>query len=625
MGLLTRAAALAQQTAVKFGNILVEAGVKYSRPDAISALVGAADGRVQRNQSGDRILISPKTMRRMAMYDPVLWSIINCFKTRLTKMQWSVGADVERQIQELNRLEKLAAGWLSPYAPTSWKPDFSSNILPSGMAEQMWKELEPLRKGVTPAGSKPKAAPPSGSSNRDARMRARWLFDQAQVSLETSKAGPAAEAENFLKTINKDNNEPFKHVLSRVIDDLCTMDAGAVAKVRTRGGGILEAYDIPAEEIIRYRNPDLSTPQPPYRAYRWERNGFFMADYTTEDMMYLVKNPQTNGYGFSPLEAAVNIITASLYADTYNMDIFRSNIPPAIMDLGPITDAQRIRFRAEWENELHRGGQHRIMFVNPTKGGQMALHPMEGLTQKEMQYMEYIKWTLMVKCMCFRLSPQDIGYTVDLHRTTAEVQQKISTEGILDMADFLEKQITAALILPFFGEGLVFKFTRDGNVMSLDQAQMHEVYLKNGVLTTNQVLKAIGQRPLPDGGDEPFIMTRTDIVPVSEIFSNDSSITLDADPGEGTAAEGIVQSGGGAVQQKGQGGSPDAAANAQKALEKMRGGEEHIRAAVRESMALAKKNRNQHIARFKDRIGSAANKSKKNIERLLAAFEDDKK
>ena len=589
MNIFQKAAGVASRQLINVGSNLVNVGAKYLRPESIGAFVSSADGRVQRNQSGDRIVVAPRTLRRLAMYDPVMGSILRKFKTRITKMGWDVGTDCTREITELHRLEKLAAGFLSPYAPDGWKPNFESEILDSNMTADIWKLVSKLAK-----------------DDRSSRMRARWVFDQAAVELQAAKAGPAYKAEQFLKSINKDNAQAFKFTLSRWIDDLLIVDAGAGPKVRSLDGGILECYAIPGEEVVRFINPDLSTPQPPYRAFRWERNGFYVADYTSEDMLYMVKNPQPNGYGFSPLEMAITVITASLYADTYNIDSFKSNLPPAIMDLGNIPDAQRIRFRTEWENELHRGGPHRLMFVNSTKGGQMNLHDMKGLTQKEMQYMEYIKWTLRIKCMCAGLAPQDIGFIEDLHRTAGETQQAISTEGMLDMADFLEKEITSGLVAPFFGTGISFKFIRDQQVMSKEQMEVHTGYLNAGVLTRNQVLEMIGQRPLAEGGDVAYMVTRTEIIPVDELYEHNSATELREEPD--VDAE---QQESGEVESVGAGTKPPTGnQQTQKALDMMRGTDSHVRMVARKAMKEAKDNRKGRVDRFKSSIKEVAEKVK---------------
>lgn len=499
------------------GKIVNQASLIGQRPEAMGAFMDAVDGRLQRNQGGDRMVISTKTLHQMAHMEPITFAIINKFKTRITKMRWNIGPDLTRIVEEIKDWERAMAAYLSPYAPSGYKPVLDNYLIPEEVATDLRSQL--LKLNVkTP----------------QARLKARWLFDQAETEMKLSKGKTARQIEEFMMHMNTDSSQPFKDWLELTIDDMCTYDAGATVKRRYKDGTPLEAYAINGSQVVRYRNPDYSTPQPPYRAYAWEENGKHIADFTTDDMTYMMANPQHGGYGFSPLEAIVHVVMASLYAETYNLDAFRSQIPPAIMNLGPVTDAQRIRFRTEWANEvMGRGGVHRLMFMNIKGGekGQLEMIPMKQLTQEEMQFMEYLKWNLVVKCMCFQISPQDIGFTADLHRTTAEVQQQISTEGILDMANLLEGYINAGIIENMFGQkDLCFKFERDQEVFDKDKAQMYDTFVKDGVLSINRVREKLGERPLPEGGDDPFIMTRTEIVPVSAIFGRDSSLTLDVQP-----------------------------------------------------------------------------------------------
>lgn len=522
MSFKTRLMGFTQNALMKFANTIVDrAALIGQRPEAYSIATGSMNGRLQRNQGGERIILSPTTLWKMAHMDPITWAIINKFKSRITKMRWEVGPDIQDQMTELGNWEKIAAAALSPYAPKGYKPDYEAVAIPEEIAKPLSQELNKLT-AKTP----------------QARMRARWLFDEAESALHCQKSQEAVKVVDFFKNCNQDSPDPFKDLLETVIDNLLTYDAGAIVKRRTKGGSPYEMYAIDGSQIVRYRNPDLSTPQPPDRAYAWEVGGRNVADFTTQDILYMMANPQTSGYGFSPLEATVHTIMASLYADSYNLDTFRSQIPPAIMNLGPITDAQRLRFRTEWQNEvMGRGGVHRIMFVNAQteqgKESKLQLIPMDPLKQKEMQFMEYLKWTLVVKCMAYQISPQDVGFTADLHRTTAEVQEHISAEGVLDMANLLENYFNAGIIKDFFGyDKLAFRFVRDEAAPDAERAKMDDLYVRMGALSLNEVRERLGKRPIPNGGDEPFIMTRTEIIPVSEIFGRDSSRSLDVDPAD---------------------------------------------------------------------------------------------
>lgn len=581
---------MAQKGLIGFANKIVDSAALIGRrPEAMGNYLDSVDGRLQRNRGGERLILSPTTLWKMAHMDPITWAIINKFKTRLTKMRWTVGPDIEDQLTELHNWERITAAYLSPYAPADYKPVFENATLDKDIAVPLEKEIMKLN-AKTP----------------QARLKARWLFDEAEAALHAQKSAQAAKVVDFFKNCNTDSPDPFKDLLEAVIDGLMTYDAGAIVKRRTKGGDPYEMYALDGSQIVRYRNPDLSTPQPPDRAYAWDVNGRTVADFTTDDLLYMMANPQPGGYGFSPIEATVHTIMASLYADAFNLDTFRSQIPPAVMNLGPVTDNQRIRFRTEWQNEvMGRGGVHRIMFINVKNDNkQLDLIPMDHLKQKEMQFMDYLKWTLVVKCMCFQISPQDIGFTADLHRTTAEVQEHISSEGILDCANLIENYFNAGIIKNLFGiDKLAFRFTRDEAAPDAERAKMDDLYIRMGALSLNEVRERLGKRPIPNGGDEPFIITRTEILPVSEIFGKDSSRSLDVEPGQA----GEMGSESGTAETGGISLTPAQKAVGE-AMEKLRGTKEENRAKLRRAMRQAKKNRKGLVDTFSLRLKERADK-----------------
>lgn len=590
---------------MKFSNKLVDSAMLMAgRPQAMGSYLDSIDGRLQRNQGGGRLVISTKTLYQMAHVDPVTFSIINRFKTRITKMDWNIGPDNKDQAQELQAWERLAAAALSPYAPAGYKAHYEAVTLPEEVAGPLSTALE----GLDP-------------KDPDARKKARWLFDEATAAINSAKSFDAAKATDFLKNCNQDSPTPFKDWLEATVDDLCMYDAGGTIKRKTRGGAPLEMYAIDGSQVVRYRNLDYSTPQPPYRAYAWEVAGRKVADFTTDEMLYMMANPQHQGYGFSPLEAAVHIIMGSLYAETYNLDAFRSQIPPAVMNLGPVNDNQRIRFRTEWQNEvMGRGGVHRLMFINvDTKDGKMKpeLIPMDNLTQKEMEFMKYLNWTLSIKCMCYQISPQDIGFVQDFHRTTANVQKGISAEGIQDMASLIEGYVTRDILQNFMGlQGIAFRFEREESGMDLEKARVYDMFLGKGALSRNEVREVLGLRPMAEGGDEYTIITAQGPVPIEQADANaDLEATPEGGKGEPTPEEQDAQDAADAAAQDEQ----DAADKVSKLLRKIRGTGENARQAHKAAMREAKKNRKGLVDRFSAALKTDAEKRAKKASAAIRA------
>lgn len=478
-------------------------------------------GKIERQQVG-KPAITPITLYTLAHTDPVTFSILDVYKTRITEMGWTITPDIDKEKSELLLWEKEAGLGASKYAVEP-KPLFESHFLPPTIANPLRAQLKKLD-GTDP----------------DSKKKIRWLIDWADLQLRKELIPLAHKAETALQGCNGDAVDPFTALMEMTIDDMCIYDAPSIGGVYSVIGDLQQLYHLPGHEIKIYKNPDFSTPQPPYRAYGWEVNGRIIEEFTTDDLLYFPRNPQQNGYGFSPLEAASYIITASLYADAYNLDSFKSNIPPGILDVGKITPEQRQRFRVWWNNEIEGkdGGKHKVMMTNFGKDA-ISYMEMKGKSQTDMQFMEYLEWTLLIKCMCYGVSPQEIGFTKFFKYETSTNQVKMTNRGVEDAAKFIESAFTEGILKRMLGlKGLKFQLKRSNTMINKEATDTATARINAGLASQNEIREEWGQRPLAEGGDIPAITTRYGIVPVAEIGAELESADEDPeDPAPGEEAD----------------------------------------------------------------------------------------
>jgi len=235
-------------------------------------------------------------------------------------------------------------------------------------------------------------------------------------------------------------------------------------------------------------------------------------------LIYVMQNPQSNGYGMSPLEVASHVIVAGIYADEYNIDYFKnSNVPPGVMDLGKdVTEDQRMLFQSMWENEVKgRGGLHRMMFISGSEDPKFI--PIQTQSNRDMQMMEYLKWTVSIKTACYGLSPQDIGFVMDFHRTTGETQSNISqARGVKTVLHLLEQYYNAEIVkkeFPF--DDVKFAWSDTDLTDTEKESRVDTADIGAGVLTRNERRKKLGLKPI-DGGDVATITTGQ-VVPVVQL------------------------------------------------------------------------------------------------------------
>ncbi len=441
------------------------------------------------------------TLKRLARVDPVTYSIIRTIKSYVNQAEWDIVVDVEDEERELNRYEDYVISHLSPYSSGN-VTDFKSNILEPELVNEVRKNARRMVNEAWDSGEKKKAI--------------QWYFSSVVRKLQQEGETHRSEVKQIFERPSDRGTEcTLRSLQELVLDDILIFDAGTIVKNYSRTGKLAELYHLPGDQIRIYRNEDRTTPEPPEPAYVWEEDGVVRAEFTKDELVYIMQNPQANGYGMSPIEVAEYIITASIYADEYNIDYFKnSNVPPGVFNLGEeVTEEQRSMFQAMWESEVRgRGGLHRMLFLSGSKNPQFI--PIAQQTNRDMQMMEYMKWSVAVKTACYGLSGQDIGFVVDYHRSVAATQRDISqARGIKTVLSLLEQYYTNEIVKKEFDfDDVKFAWQDVDATDEMKTAQVDSLDISGGVLTRNERRDKLGLRPI-DGGDTATVSTQ--ILPVS--------------------------------------------------------------------------------------------------------------
>jgi len=464
------------------------------------------------NKKQQRVFqLNAATLRRLANTDPITWAIRRTIKSFVNQAEWDIVIDTEAAERELDRWEEYALSYLSPYAINHTEVlKFQARYLSPDVVSELRGKLKELFNSPLPDAEK--------------RSAIKWCFASATRRIrEEAESHRQPVKAIFERPSPRGIESNWRALQELVVDDVLVFDAGVIVKNYNRKGDLAELYHLPGDEIRLYRNEDRTIPQAPEPAYVWEDKGILRAEFTWDELVYIMQSPQPNGYGMSPLEVAAYIITASIYADEYNIDYFKnSNVPPGVLDLGEeITEDQRVAFRTMWENEVRgRGGQHRLMFLSGTKNAKFI--PMRIQSNRDMQMMDYLKWTTAIKTACYGLSPQDLGITVDFHRTTAETQRALSqargVKGILHLLKTYYNDEIVKKEFPF--TDVKFEWQDIDITDEKKEAEIDAIDLQQGVITRNERRKKLSMKPI-DGGDTATITGQ--VMPVKQLEAMEES------------------------------------------------------------------------------------------------------
>ena len=462
------------------------------------------------NKKQQRVFqLNAATLKRLANSDPVTWSIRRTIKSLVSQAEWDIVVDTEKAEGELDRWEDIALSYISPYAVSNDPVlNFKTHYIEPKLAKDTTSKLKEIYEMPLADAEKRKAV--------------RWCFDSAARQVKEVAEGHREPVRVLFERPSTQGIESNWRALQElVLEDLLMYDAGVIVKNYNHDGELAELYTLPGHEIRLYRNEDRTIPQAPEAAYVWEDAGVIRAEFTWDELIYIMQNPQVNGYGMSPLEVASHVIVAGIYADEFNIDYFKnSNVPPGVFNLGEeITEDQRIAFRQAWENEVRgRGALHRMMFISGTKNPSFI--PFREQSNRDMQMMEYVKWTTGVKCMAYGLSPQDIGLVMDFHRTTAEEQSKLTqARGVKNVLHLLKQYYNEEIVKEEFDfSDVKFDYTNLDATDEKKSAEIDQIDIQNGVIDRNERRKKLGLKPR-DGGDK--LTVQGQVTPLEQIEAQD--------------------------------------------------------------------------------------------------------
>lgn len=383
--------------------------------------------------------------------------------------------------------------------------------------------------------------------------KTKWVIQSIDSKKRKNTDKRIEELTRFFRYPNE-NSETFRTLLDKVLEDLLVLDSVAIEKTRYNNGSLAEIFHVDAATVRpvmdEYGNQDIEIPIRSVKEdgniielpvsyvqvlnntmYGGPESGDIVAAWPKKDMIYFSMHPQGSfelyGYGMSPLEAVLSVVSNILNADNYNSTYFDTGaFPPVILQLmGQVRQEDLERYREYLYSELS-GEFHRPAIIAGEKKSEIL--NFKDLTNRDMEFMEYMKFMSRLMAAAYGLSAQDIGITDDLNRATSEVQKSLSeAKGYGSILNLLKEVFDSEIIWKDFGyEDLEFEWVAPDNIDPKEASTMYDTYLKSGVLTLNEVRQKLGENTYEPWADEPMVLTSNGFVPVvnSKPFDEEDSV-----------------------------------------------------------------------------------------------------
>lgn len=352
-------------------------------------------------------------------------------------------------------------------------------------------------------------------------------------------AAEAADVATFLSAPNEDG-ETWQTVCTKMIIDLLVFDATAVEIVRNARDELAELVVLRGADL----RPEIdghgvllgyiqdATNISTLGASITERPRF-----APDDLMFMRLFPTTSSpEGMPLLEALVNeVITIIRSSEHLMRAVDADEIPPGILVLAGLDANAAKTAKADFVH--NKGKDHQIRVIttaNPQATGASWVELRR--TPKELTLHEALDQVRRLIWRTFGVLPIEMGETDSAPRAQAEVQVEVGTshllEPILEMFAAAINMRVLPLRLSDAARGKVkFYFDREAKLRPAERSNLattHEKYIKNGILTRNEVRKELGFAPFGPEGDVPTVEQGNRLMPLVEALKKPEPVAAPA-------------------------------------------------------------------------------------------------
>lgn len=302
-------------------------------------------------------------------------------------------------------------------------------------------------------------------------------------------------------------NMSFRTFIEPIVEDILTLDAGVVEKDRSLMGDLKRLWPTDGGSIRVSTTWDGDPEEP---RYFWYPDYQERARFANDDMIYMMSNPRTYSVlGLSALETLKITIDSELNGSDYNRRLVSSAAPDGVLNLGEEARPEDVaKFKSYWLAEV--AGKGALSFIGGTKNPSFI--PFQR-SNRDMQFLEWQNWLVKKICVVFGISPQDLGLTFDINRSTGDVQQDLTENRgtrplMLLVQDYLTEEVVWDASFGGPANNLCFRFDGLNLKESTSKANINKLALA-GVpwKTINEARHDQGLEPMGEEFDQLIMAT----------------------------------------------------------------------------------------------------------------------
>src|SRR5271168_3713720 len=320
----------------------------------------------------------------------------------------------------------------------------------------------------------------------------RWRIQPRQgVALEAMPDG-AERAQILTDNFNSPNpDDSFRSFSEQVLEDIIVGGYGAI-EVQPSGDSKhpLLLWPVDGSSIRMNLDWDGSPQGQRYLQVTDQSGPKSQITLDDDELIYIRLNPRTHTpFGLGRLEVAFETINAFLGAHRYASRLASNSVVQYALWLQDLTPEHHERLIRWWQDEIEGTGRVPIMSAE-TKPEVLRF---AAGTDADLR-LAWQEFLVRIIANAFDLPAQFLGLEQDVNRSTAGTMSDLGfRSAIVPTARLVAEYLTRDAIAKRLGwTDLEFVFTDVDAQDEMEQAQIDEILLRNGVVTVNEVRRARG-------------------------------------------------------------------------------------------------------------------------------------
>lgn len=308
----------------------------------------------------------------------------------------------------------------------------------------------------------------------------------------------------FFKTPDKEHTN--KQWLRILLEEILVCDTVVIWKQETIVGNVYSLPIIDTALINRCVSESGQTPsadlEHPFNvAYQQIIKGMINAEFTTDEMIYYVRNPRAWAfYGSSPVEQIVLTLATGMRRMAMQLAHYTDGNVPAMFLRAPKewTREQIEEFQLYW-NTLMSGEYGEL-----SKGWMIPGDIEPIFPQKETLKDEFDEWIARVVCYAYSVSPN--AFIKNLNRATSEQAREQADEEGLQSRKSIICEIMNLIKDKWWGyDDIEYVLIEPKQEDSLKQTEQDNINIRNGSKSVDEVRRSRGDAPI--GAPNRFFTT----------------------------------------------------------------------------------------------------------------------